>query len=359
MTKPYAVIMAGGSGTRFWPASRRARPKQLLALGSDEVLLREAVNRIEPLCGVDRIYIATGQHLVEPTLAALPELSRSQLLVEPAARNTAPCIGWAAATVARHDPEAVVMAMPADPHIGDEQAFVATLKVALEAAAGGRVATIGITPTHAETGYGYIEAADGEGPVRDVKRFVEKPDQDRADAFLANGNFYWNAGMFFFRATDMLAAIKEHLPDLAEGLSELDRAAADGRESEALATVFPKLASISIDHGVMEHLSGIAMVPGDFGWSDVGSWLAASELAHKDTHGNSVPAHTVLVDAEGNHVVDNRSKSEGKRVIALVGVRDLVVVETDDALLVLDRNQAQSVRDVVALLKKRGDADLT
>lgn len=355
-----AVIMAGGSGTRFWPASRRARPKQLLALDGSEPLLKQQVDRVAPICGIDNVLIATGAHLVEATLAAVPALKREQLLIEPVPRNTAPCLGWAAATVARRDPDAIVMALPADPHIGDEAGFRTTLEKAIAKARSGVVTTIGIQPTHPETGYGYIEARAGsadEAGVLAVERFVEKPDLARAEAFLSAGNFYWNAGMFFYRAGDMVAAIREHLPELAEGLDALNAAAAEGRESEVLPDVFPTMPSISIDHGVMEKIAELAVVPGNFGWSDLGSWLSAYELADKDSEANVAPKGSVLIDAHGNHVVDMRHGAD-KRVMALVGVRDLVVVQTDDAVLVMPREASQRVREVVAALKARGDETL-
>ncbi len=362
MAATYAVIMAGGSGTRFWPASRRARPKQLLALAGDAPLLRQAVARVVPLCGLDNVRIATGAALADATLAALPELSRAQLLVEPVPRNTAPCLGWAAACIARTDPDAVIMALPSDPYIADEAAFADTLRRACDSARRGVITTIGIQPTRPETGYGYIQA-EGSGDVLSVSRFVEKPDLARAEQFLRDGRFYWNAGMFFYRAGDMLAAIARHLPALAQGLERLDAAARIGREDAALAEVFPGLPSISIDHGVMEHVSPMAMVRGDFGWSDLGSWLAVAELSHADdAAGNSASlpaqARALWIDARDNHVHDLRSGPD-KRAIALVGVSDLVVVQTDDALLVVDRSQAQRVREIVDQLGRQGDDDLT
>jgi mannose-1-phosphate guanylyltransferase len=353
----YAVIMAGGSGTRFWPASRRLRPKQLLPLAGDEPLLAQAVRRVAPHCVGGRVLIATGAHLADATLDAVDGLVRDQLLVEPVARNTAPCLGWAAATVARDDPEAVVMALPADPHIEDEAGFSDALRLAVGKAREGIITTIGVTPTRPETGYGYIEAMPGDGPVRTVKRFVEKPDAATAETFVADGSFYWNAGIFVFRARDMMNAIRAHLPALADGLDELDAAALAGREGEVVNDVFGRLPSVSIDHGVMEHVSSMAVVPAAFGWSDLGSWPAVAELATTDDDGNSAPADAVLVAARGNHVVDLR-RAGPKRVIALVGVEDLVVVETDDALLVMKRDDAQRVRDVVAELRDRGDSDL-
>lgn len=377
----FALILAGGAGTRFWPASRAGRPKQLLPLLGREPLIRDTVLRVLPLCaepaagnaadaGWQRVLVASGRHLVEPTARILPELPAQNLLAEPIPRNTAPCIGWAAAIVARRDPDAVVMVLPSDHHIADIDRFREVLAAAVASAASGVITTIGIRPTHPETGYGYIEVEPGAAaaagprekpePVRGL-RFVEKPDRQRAEEFLKSGRFYWNAGMFFFRAKDMLAAIRQKLPALAAGLDAFDKAAAEGpeRESAEVARLFPSLPSVSIDKGVMEHVDRLAVVPGDFGWSDIGSWHSAWELAAKDEHENSAPEGSVFVDARRNHVVDLRSNPEGaRRVIALVGVEDLVVVETGDALLVVPRERAQDVREIVERLRARGDEGL-
>lgn len=360
----YALVMAGGAGTRFWPASRKARPKQLLPLAGPQSLLRETVERLLPICSWDRIYVSTGQHLHEPSRAVLPELGPDRWLIEPVGRNTAPCIGWGAATIARTDPHAVVVALPADHHVRDERGFAACVEQAARAAETGVITTVGITPTHPETGYGYIEAADPAPPdgAYRVRRFVEKPDRPTAEQYLEAGNYYWNSGMFFFRAGDMVAAISAHLPALAAGLDELDEAARAGQEQPALERVFPSLPAISIDYGVMERLDDLYVVPGDFGWSDIGSWRAAAELARSDERGNFAPPGTIHVDARDNHIVDLRSHPAppvAKRVIALVGVRDLVVVETDDALLIVRREEAQRVKQVVEQLTERGDEHLT
>jgi mannose-1-phosphate guanylyltransferase len=359
MAHVHAVVLAGGSGTRFWPASRRHTPKQLLPLAgrADEALIAATVRRIEPLVPPDRVWISTGTSLIQQTLAALPRVPRSNVIAEPVARNTAPCIGWASATIARTDPDAIVAVLPADHFIGNESAFRDALGTALRAAEDGWLATVGIVPTRPETGYGYIEVGDPiASGVRAVTRFVEKPTRERAEAFLADGRYLWNGGMFFFRASVMKAAIAEHLPALAAGLDRIDEAAARGDEERVLAEVFPTLPSISIDHGVMEKARRIAVVPGDFGWNDVGSWQVTWEMSERDADGNSLPAGTVAVDAKNNLVRDLTSGTTRKRW-ALVGVSDLVVVETDDAVLVVPRERAQEVRAVVDALAKRGETD--
>ena len=357
----HAVILAGGSGTRFWPASRRLRPKQLLSLAGreGEALIAATVRRLDPLIPPERVWIATGVGLEEPTAAALPRVPPAQILVEPVARNTAPPIGWAAAVVARTDPDALVAVLPADHFIGDEPGFRGVVERALQAADDGWLTTIGIVPTRPETGYGYIELGDSitEG-VNSVARFVEKPDRVRAEQFVAGGRHLWNAGMFFFRARVMLAAIAKHLPALAAGLERLDAAAAEGREASVLGEVFPGMPSISIDHGVMEKADRLAVVPGSFGWNDVGSWEVSWELAARDGQGNALPAGTVAVDATNNLVVD-LSRRDARRRFALLGVHDLVLVETDDAVLVMPRQRAQDVRAVVDALKERGEKDRT
>jgi mannose-1-phosphate guanylyltransferase len=360
MAKVFAVIMAGGAGTRFWPASRSLRPKQLLPLAGaeNETLLAATIRRLEPLVTPDRVIVVTGEHLAEGTAHAVPGVPAAQILREPAPRNTAPCIAWANATVARLDPDAVVMVLPSDHFIADEPGFQKVLAAAVASAERGRVTTVGIVPTRPETGYGYIEVGDAlEGEARAVKRFVEKPDRARAESFVAAGpsRYLWNAGMFFFRVRDMSALLERHLPGIASGVARIDAAARSGDPTSVVRDVFPTLESISIDHGVMEKAEGLAVVPGDFGWNDVGSWQSAWELAERDAHGNAVGPDDVAVDANNNLV---RSLGAKKKMVALVGVNDLVVVETDDAILVIPRDRAQDVRLVVDALKKQGKTAL-
>jgi mannose-1-phosphate guanylyltransferase len=355
----HAVILAGGSGTRFWPASRRRMPKQLLPLagGAAEPLIAATVRRIEALVPAERVWVATGTSLVDATAAAVQRVPRTHLLAEPVPRNTAPCIGWASATIARTDPDAIVAVLPADHFIGDEIAFREVLARALGAAQDGWLTTVGIVPTRPETGYGYIEVGEriAEG-VSAVVRFVEKPNRERAEAFVAGGHHLWNAGMFFFRATVMHDAIAKHLPLLAAGLDRIDASAARGEEVRALAEVFPTLPSISIDHGVMEKAERIAVVPGSFGWNDVGSWGVTWEMAVRDAQGNALPKGTIAIEAT-NNLVKDLSRNATRKRWALVGVHDLVIVETDDAVLVVPRARVQDVRAVVDALEARGETD--
>jgi mannose-1-phosphate guanylyltransferase len=340
-------------------------PKQLLPLAGvpNESLLAATARRLEPLVSADRVYVVTGARLAESTRQALPLVPPSQILAEPAPRNTAPCVAWAVATLLRREPGATVAVLPSDHFIGDEPAFRTAVSKAEEIASRGYLVTIGIVPTRPETGYGYVEVGDkiASGAVAldafVAARFVEKPDRARAEAFVSGGRHLWNAGMFFFRAEVMAQAFEKHLPEVWRGILDIDAAARHGRESEVLGRVFPTLHSVSIDHGVMEKADRVAVVPGRFGWNDVGSWESAWELAKKDGADNAVPAGSITIDARGNYVCD-RTTSGSKRVYALVGVKDLVLVETDDAVLVIPRDRAQDVRSAVEALKKRNDGRL-
>lgn len=342
--------MAGGSGTRFWPLSRRARPKQFLPLAGETSLLQRTVSRIAPLIPNERVLVVTSAALLEASRAELPDVPAENFLAEPTGRNTAPCIGWAALTVRRRDPEAMMVVLAADQHVIDEAGYRAVCERGIEAAADGALVTIGITPTRPETGYGWLEVGPELSPsVHEVVRFVEKPDLPRAEAYLAGKKHLWNSGQFFFRADAILAAIEANLPELSAGLSAIDRAAARGEERAEVETRYATLPSISIDHGVMERARGVRCVPGSFGWSDVGSWTTAWELGTHDALDNVVDeAMGVFIESRGSYV-----RAPAGKVVALVGLEDLIVVDTPDALLVMPRSRAQDVRAVVLELEKK------
>ena len=350
--KAYAVIMAGGSGTRFWPLSRSSQPKQFLALGPDDrSLLRATAERVWDMLPAERTFVVTSEQLRAQVEKQLPELQPRQILAEPVGRNTAPCIGWAATHLKRIDGDAIMAVLPADHYIGETEAYVDTLRRGLEAATHGDYVTIGIRPTRAETGYGYIEVGSEIDPgVFRARRFVEKPDRQRATQFVASGRFLWNSGMFFFLASRILDAIDQHLPGLGKELQRYDEAARAGEEAAVVQETYAGLPAVSIDHGIMEKVDAVSVVPGSFEWSDLGSWTSAWELAPRDDYANVLPPEGIAVHASGNYV----NVPEGK-LVALVGVDDLVVVDAGDALLIVPRDRAQNVREVVEALRERGD----
>ncbi|MDO9021619.1 MAG: sugar phosphate nucleotidyltransferase [Deltaproteobacteria bacterium] len=355
MSEIYTVIMAGGSGTRFWPSSRRLKPKQFLPLGDGVTpLLTATVKRVAPLSPPERVLIVTRADLAEVTHEACPEVPPANILLEPVGRNTAPCVAWATAVIQRRDPNAVVVVLAADAHISDEPAFLAALRLAAEAAGTGAIVTLGITPTRPETGYGYLHVGEGfEGApegVRVVRAFVEKPDAERAQQYLLGGEHLWNAGIFVFRADVMARAVRAHLPTVADATAAFDQAAGLGvvEEVREVNARYPGLPNVSLDYGVMENERAIAVVPVSCGWSDVGSWQAAWELGLKDGAGNVLAGvEGTVVDARGNVVVAPPGK-----VVALVGVSDLVVVDTGDVLLVMSRERAQDVKKAVDALSE-------
>jgi mannose-1-phosphate guanylyltransferase len=360
MTRPdaqhyYTVIMAGGGGTRLWPASRRRRAKQFLALGTagGRSLLGATVHRMLPVCGLDRTVVVSAASQVPDVQAALPDLPAANVLGEPCGRNTAPCIGFAAEVLYARDPDAVLAVLPADHHIANEAAFAEVVAQALAlAGAEDRIVTVGIKPGRPETGYGYIRtsAAPARGGAFDVEAFVEKPDGVTARRYLESGRYLWNSGMFFFRADRIRAEIRRHLPDMAAAFDAIGAACAGGGDpAAAVGRVYPGLRAISIDYGVMEKAAGILVVPGDFGWNDVGSWTALSDISEHDADGNVAVGETLLKRAKGNIIV-----AESGQLVSVVGVDGLVVVATKDAILVCPKDHSQEVRDVVAELERRG-----
>ncbi|RJX34634.1 MAG: mannose-1-phosphate guanyltransferase [Desulfarculus sp.] len=350
--------MAGGSGTRFWPASRQRRPKQLLTLFGQGSLLQQTVARLAPLAPPQRVLVVTGQAHAADVAAQLPQVPASQVLAEPLPRNTAPAAGLAAAWVARRDPEAVCLVLPADQIITQESLFIDTLRRAVELAQAEEVlVTLGLSPRYPATGFGYIECGrvlDSAQPqVCAVQAFHEKPDLATAQGYLASGRHLWNSGMFVWRARVLLEEIQRHLPELAAGLAELALALGVPEQEAALARVYPRLPSISVDHGVLERSARLRVVRADFGWSDVGSWEAMAELWPPDETGNACQDGPVLaIEAQGNLV------SAQGRLAALLGVSGLVAVVTDDVLLIMPKERSQEVKRFVEMLKERGQDQL-
>lgn len=345
----YPVIMAGGSGTRFWPLSRQARPKQFLPLASKLPLITDTAGRLKGLSTVKNTFIVCGPLHAKAAAKLVKGLPRANILVEPVARNTAPAIALAAVHVAARDPKGVMVVLPSDHHVADVAGFKRTLEEAARIAEGGHIVTLGIQPHRPETGYGYIQVGDAlTGGGRGVKAFKEKPDVETAKAYVSSGEYLWNGGIFVFRADVILAAFEQHMPEMKKGLAALSKVAGRRTFGPVLKKVFPKLPSISIDYGVMEKASNIAVLPGDFGWSDVGSFAAIPEVRPADENGNVISgASAVVVDCKGCVVLAD------KRPLAVVGLTDVVVVDSGDAVLVVPREKSQDVRKVVEALKAR------
>lgn len=354
----YALILAGGRGTRFWPRSRTRRAKQVLEIVAPGTLIQQTVKRLEPVIPPDRIWVLTNPHLREEVIRQLPGVPRAQVLAEPAARNTAPAIGFAAQLLLHQDPEAVLGVFPADHYIARPAAFLRLVRAAYKMAARGRMALIGIQPRWAETGYGYVEFPAGQlkpgslEPVT-VTRFREKPDAAAARKFVEAGNYCWNAGMFFWRADVYMNALEAHLPRTAALLRTLPPLRSR-RFRRVLEEVFPQCENISVDYAVLEHAEGVAgFAAGDIGWNDVGSWNAVYELLPRDAQGNAARGEAVFLDSAAN-LVD----APAGKLVALAGVKDLIVVDTPDALLICPREMAQRVGDVVKMLERQNRREL-
>ncbi|WP_295075947.1 mannose-1-phosphate guanylyltransferase [Ruminococcus sp.] len=344
-----AVIMAGGRGERFWPKSRNASPKQFLSLTKDgETMIQKTVKRLLPIVETDDIYIVTNAAYKELVFEQLPAVPRENVLLEPCARNTAPCIAFAAAVISRKYEDAIMLVLPSDHLIGYEDIYINTLKKAVRAAEKGkRLVTIGITPEYPETGYGYINFGEEKGDVYAVERFVEKPDLATAKEYLASGRYLWNSGMFVWKISSVMHNIKEFMPDIYEGAVHIGQAFGTPDFTDVLVKEFTAFRSESIDFGIMEKASHIYTIPGSFGWDDVGSWLAVERINETDNDNNFIDGDVITVDAQRTTVCG------GKRLIAAVGTRDIIIVDTDDVLLVCSKNNTQDVKKVIAQLKEQ------
>jgi mannose-1-phosphate guanylyltransferase len=353
----YPVILAGGRGTRFWPLSRKRRAKQLLALDGKQTMIQQTVSRLLPLAPARRCWVITNQDLRREITRQLPRLDAQQIIAEPVGRNTAPAIGLAAFMLLRADPTAVIGMFPSDHVISNQQRYRELTKKGIEiAAAGENIVVLGIRPTRAETGYGYIEAgAETHDDALPVRRFTEKPYAERAARFLEAGNYYWNSGMFIWSASTLANALREHLPKTAPILEEIAAAFGTRRFSAVFRRLYPQCENISIDYAVLEprsekgeQNSKIFCLPADFGWNDLGSWTALYEYQtakQQPENGNLISGEGIFtLDAQDNYIY-----APGK-FVAAVGVSDLVVVETDDALLITTREKAQDVGQIVKYL---------
>ncbi len=344
-----ALIMAGGKGERFWPKSRVSTPKQFLSLTDDgKTMIQLTVERISSLVDIEDVYIATNASYRELVLEQLPGLPKENVLCEPVGRNTAPCIGLGAMHISKKYDDAVMLVLPSDHLIKVQEVFLDTFKKACEiAASGSNLVTVGITPNYPEVGYGYIKydkdsASDG---AYKVDRFVEKPNLEKATEYLNSGDYLWNSGMFVWKISTILDNIRTHMPDLYQGLTVIGDAIGKDNMDEVLVQEFPKLPSESVDYGIMEKASDIYILPGNFGWDDVGSWLAVERIKKTDDKNNVVNGNVVMYNTSDCTI-------EGKdKLIATVGLKDMVIVDTDDVTLVCAKNSAGDIKQILAQLR--------
>ena len=346
--KKTALIMAGGKGERFWPKSRQSLPKQFLSLTNDgKTMIQLTVERILPLVNLEDIYIATNANYKHLVMEQLPRLPEENILCEPIGRNTAPCIGLGAVHIQHKYEDAIMIVLPSDHLIKYNDIFTDTLSNACEVAEmGTNLVTIGITPNYPETGYGYIKANPGQ-PLKktfSVERFVEKPNFNLAKSYVESGDYYWNSGMFIWKLSSILKNIKSFMSDTYEGLLKIQSAIGTAEEDSILKDIFPGFVSDSIDYGIMEKASGIYLIPGNFGWDDVGSWLAVERVKGIDTAANTLTGNVLAIDTEHCTI-------EGKeRLIAALGLKNLIIVDTDDALLIADKNSAGDIKKLLSVL---------
>jgi len=352
----HAVIMAGGSGTRFWPRSTKERPKQFLNIFGDRTMLQSTVDRIEPIIPAERVWVITNRRYVDLVKEQLPDIPEENIIGEPVARNTAPCVASAAALLRAKDPDATMVVLPADHSISNPEKFISILETAAEKASqDNALLTIGIRPDRPETGYGYIEFEKKSGAtvkgneVKKVTQFREKPDLKTARQFIYSGNFLWNSGMFVWKATVVIEEFRDHLSEVYEQIELLEPAIGTENQEEAIGSFYENCPSISVDYGIMEKAETVYVVPGDFGWNDVGSWRAVYDLREKNEEGNVIQSDHVTIESSKNNLVH----SDSGKMIALVGVENLAVVETEDAILICDMDNSQGVKQVVEKLREK------
>lgn len=348
--KSFGIIMAGGGGTRFWPLSRKETPKQLLNLDGRDIMINEAIERLGQVVGNDNIFIVTNKSQAEKMEKYTQNKIKPQnILSEPSARNTAACIGYAAIKIMKSFGDGVMVITPSDAYIRDNKKFSDILNIAVNSAEeSDKLVTIGITPTFAATGYGYIQHDNSQNHVKGVKRFVEKPDLLTAEKYIQSAEYVWNSGMFVWKVSVILEKFRKLLPDIYADLMTIYKALDTPNEQTVLDQVYPNICSISIDYGIMEKSDDILVIPGDFGWNDVGSWDMLDVLHEPDANGNVTVGDALVVDTKNTTVFSS------DRLVAAVGVDDLVIVETLDAVMVCPKSKAQDVKKLVDYLKEHG-----
>ena len=352
--KTYGVIMAGGGGTRFWPLSRKDVPKQLLNLSGKDIMINESIDRLAHLIDYRNIFVVTNVSQ-EDKLRQMTNgrLLNEHILVESAARNTAACIGYAAVEILKKYGDGIMVITPSDAYIRNEDAFTEVLKQAVSVAEEtNKLVTVGITPTYPATGYGYIQYRQTNKIAKEVVRFVEKPAHEIAEEYIKKGDFVWNSGMFIWRASTILEKFRIYLPDVYLFLDQIADALGSMDEVEKIAKIYSSIPSVSIDYGIMEKCSDILVIPGDFGWNDVGSLDMLNVLHDEDERGNIPIGDVMMLDTANTTVF-----SQG-RMVATIGVKDLIIVETADAVLVCKKDMAQDVKQVVEELKSKGKEEL-
>ena len=345
----FVVIMAGGVGSRFWPYSRNSKPKQFIdVLGNGKSLLQMTYQRFLPTTGKDNILVVTNDIYADLVQEQLPDINPEHILTEPARRNTAPCIAYAAYKIKKKNPNAVMVVTPADHAIFQEENFTKVIKTATDAANGtNNLLTVGITPNRPETGYGYIQYLDEGNEVKKVKTFTEKPELQLAKKFLESGDFVWNAGIFVWSIPAIIKSFEDSLPDIAEAFNEGESRYYTAEEKEYIDKIYPQCENISIDYGILEKSKDVFVVQGTFDWSDLGSWNSLHEIRDKDENDNVVDGQVILGDCNNNIV-----KSETKRLIVLDNLEGYLVGDFDDVLIVCKKDQDAQFREYVAAAKK-------
>ena len=346
------VIMAGGKGERFWPKSRTNLPKQFLSLTDDgKSMIQHTVERLRGLVEIENIYVVTNKLYESLIIEHIPNLPFENIIIEPESKNTAPCIGLAAVHIAKKDPESKMIVLPSDHLIKFNEIFLDTLRIGLDVVEDGEsIVTIGITPNYPETGYGYINFKKGVlthelTNVYEVLKFVEKPNLEKAKQYLTSGEYLWNSGMFIWKVSTILKCFEELLPEVYAGLKEIESKLNTEEYLETLKKVFSEIPSESIDYGIMEKAKNIYVIPGNFGWDDVGSWLSLERINNTDHDGNIISGNVVTINTK-NSIIQG-----SKKLIATIGLENIIIIDTDDALLICNKDRTQEVKEVIANLK--------